>query len=66
MACVKLTNSCVRNSSVLSSACILRGMWLVSSSFRLFFFFLVLDVFNIPLTQFIVVSGLLTDHLSHC
>lgn len=52
---------------MLSSAYILRGMWLVSSSFSFSFsFFLVLDVFNIPLTQFIAVSGLLTDHLSHC
>lgn len=30
---------CVRNSSTLSSACILRGMWLVSSSFILLVFF---------------------------
>lgn len=48
---------------MLSSASILRGMWLVSSSFSVF---LVIDLFNIPVTQFIVVSGLLTDHLSHC
>lgn len=51
---------------MLSSACILRGMWLVSSSFVFFSYFLDLDVFNIPVTQFIVVSGLWTDHLSHC
>lgn len=34
---------------------ILRGMWLVSSSF--FFNFLVLVVLNIPITQFVVVSA---------